>query len=311
MTLTISFDTCPAPALAAGQESESLADWIAENPGWESPFYQYGYMLFRGFRITSLSAFETAIQAIMRPSLEFAEETSPRSQLSDHAYTSTDYPPSYPIQFHHEFSYRRSYPARLAFCCLRPAHSGGATPLADSRKVLRRLPADVVARFDRLGVRYVRNFGEMGVSWQDSFGETSKEKVSGYCRDNGIAHTWSGDYLHTCQEAPATIEHPVTGERTWFNSVMNLNVCGIEPEPVREALRLLPEDSLPTNTYYGSGEPVEPAVIELLRQAYAEEAVRLEWQCGDLLLIDNVLTAHARDPFEGPRKVITAMGYAR
>lgn len=298
-------------SLADGRGYESIEKWITENPDWEARFYSYGYMLFRGFPITSIADFEAALGAIMRPSAEFAEETSPRSRLSDQAYTSTDYPPSYFIQFHHEFSYRRSYPHRLAFCCLSPARLGGATPLADSRKMLRRIPADLVERFERLGVIYLRNFGELGVSWQDSFGETNKEKISDYCRANGIEYSWSNEYLHTRQKAPAVISHPVTGERAWFNSALNLNVNGIEPESIRRALQSFPENAFPTNTCYGSGEPIEPEVIELLRQAYEAEAIRFAWQYGDLLLIDNILMAHARDPFEGSRRIVTAMGFAR
>ena len=29
---------------------------------------------------------------------------------------------------------------------------------------------------------------------------------------------------------------------------------------------------------------------------------------GDVILLDNMLAAHARDPFEGPRKIVVAMG---
>jgi alpha-ketoglutarate-dependent taurine dioxygenase len=35
--------------------------------------------------------------------------------------------------------------------------------------------------------------------------------------------------------------------------------------------------------------------------------VELPWRQGDILLIDNMLTAHARNPFTGPRKVVVAM----
>lgn len=31
------------------------------------------------------------------------------------------------------------------------------------------------------------------------------------------------------------------------------------------------------------------------------------WQTGDVLMLDNMLTAHAREPFQGPRKVVVAM----
>lgn len=41
---------------------------------------------------------------------------------------------------------------------------------------------------------------------------------------------------------------------------------------------------------------------------YEACAVRFDWQKGDVILLDNMLAAHARDPFEGPRKIVVAMG---
>lgn len=121
---------------------------------------------------------------------------------------------------------------------------------------------------------------------------------------------WSGEDLHMSQTAPVVVTHPAMRERAWFNSVVNLNVLGIEPKKVRDAMHMLPGDEPPTNTIYGSGELIEPDVLEMIRQAYAGEAIRFDWQKGDLLLIDNVLTAHAREPFNGDRKVVVGMGSA-
>lgn len=288
----------------------NLSGWMAGNPDWEDLLYAHGYVLFRGFPITDESSFDSSLDLLMKPSLEFSEETSPRSGVGARVFTSTDYPQQYPIQFHHEFSYRRSYPDRLAFCCVCPAKSGGATPLADSRRMLRRLPPEIVERFDRHGVTYVRNFGDLGVSWKEAFGTADRDEVSSYCEAQGISYSWTGGGLHTSQTAPAIVEHRITRERTWFNSIVNLNVSGIEPKAIRDALMALPADLISTNTTYGSGEPIEPDVIEQIRQVYATEALRFDWVTGDLLLIDNVLTAHARDPFEGDRRVIVGMGDA-
>jgi alpha-ketoglutarate-dependent taurine dioxygenase len=308
MTRNLSWDSDESEALVDGHGYASIADWISSNSSWETLLYTHGFILFRGFGITDPTAFDVTLDSLMQPSLEFSEETSPRSGVTDRIFTSTDYPKDYPIQFHHEFSYRKSYPDRLAFCCLRPAENGGATPLADSRKVLHRIPDDIVTRFEKLGITYIRNFTGLGLSWEDAFGTSDKEQVSDYCRSNGVHYSWSGDDLHTRQTAPAVITHPVTGERAWFNSAINLNVSGIEPKPVRDALRLLPENSIPTNTLYGSGKQIEPDVIETLRLAYTEEAIRFDWQSGDVLLIDNLLTAHSREPFRGERKIIVGMG---
>ncbi len=39
--------------------------------------------------------------------------------------------------------------------------------------------------------------------------------------------------------------------------------------------------------------------------------VSFAWQQGDIVLVDNVLTAHARNPFSGERKLLVAMGSMR
>jgi hypothetical protein len=41
---------------------------------------------------------------------------------------------------------------------------------------------------------------------------------------------------------------------------------------------------------------------------YEKHAVRFEWKAGDMVSLDNLLTAHARDPYSGPRKIVVALG---
>jgi len=67
------------------------------------------------------------------------------------------------------------------------------------------------------------------------------------------------------------------------------------------------EDELPTNTYYGDGEPIESDVLEELRAAYHAETVSFPWQRGDVMLLDNMLVAHGRAPYSGPRKILVGM----
>jgi alpha-ketoglutarate-dependent taurine dioxygenase len=73
---------------------------------------------------------------------------------------------------------------------------------------------------------------------------------------------------------------------------------------------MVTEEDLPNNTYYGDGSRIEPAVLDALRAAYQQELVAFPWHKGDILMLDNMLTAHARQPFEGPRKILTAMSEA-
>jgi hypothetical protein len=47
--------------------------------------------------------------------------------------------------------------------------------------------------------------------------------------------------------------------------------------------------------------------VQLINETYEAQTVREPWQAGDLMLVDNVRTAHSREPFEGPRDVLAAM----
>ena len=78
---------------------------------------------------------------------------------------------------------------------------------------------------------------------------------------------------------------------------------------LREALReLYSDEELPRNVYYGDGSIIPDAVVEHLGEVFEKVAVRGRWQKGDMIMLDNMLTTHARDPFEGERKIVVAMG---
>ena len=119
---------------------------------------------------------------------------------------------------------------------------------------------------------------------------------------------WTGpDRLRTRQVRPAIRVHPYTGEQIWFNHMLFFHITSLPPQ-VRDTILLgVNEDSLPFNTYYGDGFPVEPEVLEEVRAAYSAETIAFPWQQGDILMVDNMLVAHGRQPFTGQRKIMVAM----
>jgi alpha-ketoglutarate-dependent taurine dioxygenase len=288
-----------------------LVDWAASHQGFIRPLLlRHGGLLFRNFRITTPSAFQQFVATISGSPLEYKEQTSPRHKVHGNIYTSTEYPPQYPIFLHNENSYSSSWPLKVMFFCMTAPQQDGETPLADVRRVLARIPGDIRERFDRNGWMLVRNFGTgYGVSWQTAFQTSDPTEVNRHCKETGIEVEWlSEDRLRIRQRRPALATHPLTGERVWFNHATFFHISTLDPLIHAGLLAQFTQDELPYNTYYGDGRPIELNVLDILREAYQKETIKFAWQQHDLLLLDNMLVAHGRSPFKGPRKIIVGMG---
>ncbi len=291
-------------------EGVDLDTWAQPNQEFINDHLRtHGAILFRGFQADALEKFERFIKTVSGELLEYKDRSSPRHKVSGNIYTSTDYPADHHIFMHNENSYSYVWPLKLFFCCVQPAEQGGETPIADVRKVLQHISPATRQRFIEKGVMYMRNFGDgFGLSWQTVFQTTDRAVVEDYCRGTGIRAEWKeGNRLRTRQVRPAIARHPQTGEPVWFNHGAFFHISTLEAS-VRDALLAeFKEEDLPYNTYYGDGSPFEPAVLEEIRQAYKQEMIAFPWRAGDVLMIDNMLTAHGREPYVGQRKIVVGM----
>jgi len=287
-----------------------LVSWTGNHGEWiESTLLRHGAILFRGFDIDAVEVFERFVNVVSTETLEYRERSSPRQQVRGHIYTSTDYPASQSIFFHNENSYQRVWPMKLFFFCLIPAEEGGETPIADSRKILQRLSRATLAGFEEKQCLYVRNFDDaLGLPWQTVFQTTDRSEVEQSCRRANISFAWrDGNRLRTYAVRPVTAAHPRTGELVWFNHVAFFHFSTLE-QSIREGLlATMSEENLPANTYYGDGSPIEPWVLNEIREAYYDETVSFAWEKGDIVMLDNMLMAHSRAPYRGQRKILVAM----
>lgn len=292
------------------QEGIDFVEWAAKHLELvRSLLLKHGGLLFRSFNVGSPEVFERFVHVVCGESLGYRERSSPRSQVSGHIYTSTEHPANQSIFLHNEQSYNNIFPRLISFCCLTPARQGGETPIADCRGVYNRLDTAIVDRFAERHYMYVRNFGDgFGLSWQEAFQTENRSEVEQYCQKNEISFEWkSGGRLRTRQIRRAVARHPSTKEMVWFNHLTFFHVSTLEPEARDAMLAEFNEEDLPNNTYYGDGSPIESWVLEECRKAYQQETITFPWQKGDILVLDNMLTAHGRAPFVGPRKVVVAM----
>lgn len=287
-----------------------LVAWSRDRRGLLEPLlWRHGALLFRGFHVDGTAGFDAFVKAAWGEPLEYMEQTSPRHKVHGNVYTSTDYPPEHRIPLHNENSYSSAWPLKVLFFCVTPALEGGETPVADVRRVLARIPTPIRERFARDGWLLVRNLGTgYGLPWQTVFQTQEREQVERYCRAHDIEYEWlSAVRLRLRQRRRALRAHPVTGELVWFNHAAFFHITSRDASTRAGLLAELPEEDLPYNTYYGDGAPIEPETLTQLRAAYDAETVAFAWRRHDVLLVDNVLAAHGRAAFRGPRSIVVAM----
>lgn len=287
-----------------------LSQWIAENTELiERKLHQSGAILFRGFEMSSATDFLELLRSFSMEILPYKERSSPRTQILNGIYTSTDYPQEHTIFLHNENSYQAVWPLKILFFCKVPSETGGETPIADCRRILARIPARTIELFKRKKIMYVRNYGNgFGLPWPTVYQTRSQKEVDEICRRSNIETLWLGDErLRTKAVREAVAHHPFTDEPTWFNHATFFHYTNLDPQIRQALIEGLSEENLPTNSFYGDGSQIEADVIEELREIYEKEKVMFTWERGDVLLADNMLVAHGRQPYSGKREILVGM----
>lgn len=287
-----------------------LTEWSEKNQEFiNKSLLKYGAILFRGFNISTAPEFESFGLTICS---ELFNENGehPRENISGNVYTPVFYPPEKQLLWHNENSFNHHWPMKLLFCCLQPAVQGGETTIVDSRKVFERLLPKTKEKFIQHNVMYIRNYGDgLGLNWETVFQTQKSLELEEICRQEKIQLEWKSDNrLKTFFIRPAVVKHPQTGEITWFNQALHWHPACLDTQTRESLTSLFGQENLPRNCYYGDGTAIEESVMQEICKIYRELEVNVSWEIGDVLLLDNLLTAHGRNPFVGERKLLVAMG---
>lgn len=288
----------------------NLIAWAANNRSWiNEQLLKSGGLLFRDFEINKNFNLELFIQSISSKLIEYSYGSTPRTLVTGKIYTSTEYPAEKSIRLHNEMAYSLSWPMKICFFCTKVAEQGGETPIADSRQILQRLDSQIKEKFIDKKVMYIRNYlTGIDLAWQDVFQTTSKSEVESYCRQAKIEFEWKNeDHLKTTQVCQAVAVHPQTKEQVWFNQAHLFHFSSLPLEVRESMLNAIVQEDLPRNVFYGDGSPIEASIIEEINEIYQQSAITFSWQEGDILMLDNMLVAHGRNPFVGNRKVLVGM----
>ena len=298
------------PPMLRAEATGDPSGWAAEHrDALRAVVAEHGAVLVRGLGLHD-AAETTAVFRRLATTLMTEREAFARRQVyADGVYSSATWPANQQMCMHHELSYRLEVPSLLLFACLGAPTRGGATAVSDSPTVLEALPRDLTERFERDGWLLTRSYNdEIGATLAEAFGTEDRGAIESYCRANAIEFAWQPDgELRTRQRRSAVVRHPVTGQRCFFNQIAFLNEWTIAAEIREYLVDVYGAEGLPFNTGFGTGEPLTEGIVDVINAVYEANTVREPWQPGDLMLVDNIRTAHSREAYEGSREILVGM----
>lgn len=294
--------------VSPGVSDLDITGWARDNREFiNRELSRHGAILFRDCNV-DVKKFEQLAQAVC--SDLFGEYGDlPREGVSGAIYGSTPYPADQTILFHNESSHTHRWPMKIWFHCVTAAQRGGETPIVDCRRVYQMLEPELRTLFAAKKLRYVRNYTDgLDVSWQEFFRTSDKTEVETFCRNAGIEFEWKTNGLRTYKVCQAVATHPNTGEKVFFNQLQLHHISCLESSVRESVTALFSEEKFPRNVYFGDGTPIPDDVVAEVLRVYRQLACSFPWREGDVLLLDNMLTAHSRNPYEGSRKIVVALG---
>ncbi|WP_323809615.1 TauD/TfdA family dioxygenase [Sphingobium baderi] len=308
-----------APELA--RDPAAFLGWFdTHRPALEQLIAREGPVRMHGFAVTCTQDFSALACLYDAPREGYVGGATPRSQLAERVFEATRSPPEHRLIVHQEMAYLPRWPRKILFYCAQPSRTGGETITADVRSFDRLVPARLRDAVCDRGVRYIRNFrgpGEIPAvlasahrSWQEAFYTDDPAEAEAACTRMGLSWRWLDDgSLSAEYSAPGLVTHPLTGETLWFNHIHSQTMMP-ESEPARwEAYDAWYADGRPKGyeVRFGDGGEIPLDDVRHIFGLLDKMAGGFRWAAGDLLLIDNIVTFHGRNPFEGERNVQVAL----
>lgn len=288
--------------------SESMT-WAQENHSELIDLaFQHGAILFRNFGTSTDQDFDRFIQAFNLENFHYEQSLSNavRFNRTERVFTANEAPADVKIFLHHEMAQTPFYPSRLFFFCEQPAETGGATPICRSDVLVVRLQQQYpqfVSDLITKGLKY-RNIlpdqddplSGMGRSWRSTFHADTREQCNANMAEIGYTGEWRDDgSLVSTTPILDGIRTLADGRKTFFNQLIAAyRGWGSD------------ENSGPPISY-GDGTPLDHAAVNAACEIADELTFNVPWQQGDVVLVDNYVTMHARQTFTGTRKILASL----
>jgi hypothetical protein len=265
-----------------------------------------GALLLRGGVDEPARALGEAARAVLGAPMSYRFFVTPRRDLEDGFLSATDVPPARTVRFHNECSYLPAMPRYLLLVCVQPSAAGGRTLLARTVDVARAIPGSIVQAFSNRRVAYRWVLPDVTELSRKLGCRTHDEAFVKLAAIGVEAHLDARGRLQMTSVRPALVRLD-DGTLAWANHLWALHRSAIPSAVLSVYSRQHGADVTPHDACFEDGSAIDPAVVDAVGRAYACRAQAVSWQARDVLVIDNLRFAHAREPYQGARDVRVQM----
>lgn len=297
---------------AVAQDEQTFLHWVTHNKAeLHDLMIKHGAVLFRGFPVSSSDLFEKMLDQTDYKNMPYVGGAAPRAQVTaSRIVTANESPASETIPFHHEMAQVPIPPGYIFFYCETTAEKGGATSILHSGEICQKffeINPKVAAKVEEQGVRYIRvmpeetdNASAIGRSWKETFNVTTREEAEASMKDAGMRWEWleDGNLKTETQVLKAIRYDEETDQKVFFNSIVAV-YTGWNDTRNKGTKAVTTAD----------GELMDDATLQTLVKEMDANCVNFKWQPGDVLWINNHLVLHARQPFEGKRRILASISF--
>jgi hypothetical protein len=294
----------------SGTDAAAVAAWVQANlTGFSQALAEHGALLFRGFPVATDQDFDSFIQYFGMKNFTYTDSLSNavRRNRTERVFTANEAPADVAIYLHHEMAQTPIYPSALFFFCEHAAAAGGATPLCRSDVLLQQMqlqmPAFVRACTEK-GVKYTNTMpGEedlrsgQGRSWRSTL--NAADKAAAEAKLESLAYQWQwlpNNALRVTTPVLPAVKTLENGRRVFFNQL-------IAAFRGWQDARNIAQKSIS----FGDGSAIDPQIMAKVIELADDLTYDLDWQTGDVALVDNFLVMHGRRPFVGERRVLASL----
>ncbi|TFH75976.1 SyrP protein [Gammaproteobacteria bacterium LSUCC0112] len=288
----------------------SVTGWIHANlQSLQRELAEHGAILFRGFPLKTDLDFDAFIQMFGLKNFTYTDSLSNavRRNRTERVFTANEAPANIAIYLHHEMAQTPIYPSALFFFCEQPATSGGATPLCRSDVLLTQIEAVLptfVQACEQKGVRYTNTMPDQedlqsgqGRSWRSTLNALDKAAAEAKLHSLGYQWHWlPEDNLRVTTPVLPAVRTLEDGRRVFFNQLIAAFQGWQDKRNVAQK-----------SICFGDGSVIDPQAMAIVIELSEQLSFDMQWQAGDVALVDNSLVMHGRKPFSGERRVLASL----